>query len=96
MMRLHEYSNEVFDISEKNGVDMSVGASMFLRNVYDGKETYKGSKTAVDWASLKPHYAEFCHSYYSWGQVIWKNRSKIVALIKADDRAGLKAFFAAH
>ena len=56
-MRLHDYANEIADIAAAYNKGRSVAVSMFLENVKQGTEVYKGAK-GVDYAKLKPHFSD--------------------------------------
>ena len=94
-MRLHSFVNEIFDIAAANNVDVGVGESMFMRNVHDGKESYKGAH-GVDYAKLQPYYDSMRVSAYSYRRCVGQHLQKIVKLRNAGKRAEAKAFVESH
>ena len=82
-MKLHEYTQEIFNISAANDVSWDVGKDMFLANIrnagQDGLPYYHGAD-GLDYAALKPHYDELVESSVDFGMRVQENYEILTAL----------------
>lgn len=87
-MRLHDYVQEIFDISAANDVSWDVGKDMFLTNIrnagQEGMPCYPGVE-GLDYAILKPHYEELADSAVEFVLLVQKRYSEIVEAREAGD-----------
>ena len=82
-MKLHEYTQEIFNIAAANDVSWDVGKDMFLaniRNAGDKSLPYYPGAEGLDYAALKPHYDELADSAVAFGRKVRENYGRLTAL----------------
>lgn len=76
-MRLHDYVNEIFDIKDRNRVDINTATSMFLTNCSRDENYYEGAES-FDFATVDTN--DMRKSMFAFYKAINATADEVVAL----------------
>jgi hypothetical protein len=92
-MKLHNFTTEIMDIADKNGVTWDVGKDMFMANIINegdaDRPKYYAGADHVKYAELKAHYDELAKSSVDFVAAYQANYTEISRMWREGDRMGI-------
>lgn len=78
-MRLHDFTNEIFDIADTYRETAQAAATKFMSNVDRGTDFYTGAE-GTDWEAFKPELTNLRKSAFTFYKAIQAKGSEAKAL----------------
>ena len=90
MARLHDYTNDIYDIADRNRVDAKAATTKFLTNV-DRKDNYYPGAETVDWEAANAESTNLKKSAFTFYKAIQAKGDEVIALRAEGKRDEAKA-----